>query len=167
MPRGDHDFDARTRLRAAGLRVTAPRIAVLDVVAAHPHSGVDAITAEVRRRLGSVSTQAVYDVLGACVRAGLLRRIEPAGSPARYEARTGDNHHHLVCRACGTVVDVDCVVGRAPCLESSNDHGFEIDEAEVVFWGLCPDCRNDSVTTGAHTVTSSHNQDDPKSTTAH
>ncbi|WP_305093641.1 Fur family transcriptional regulator [Prescottella sp. R16] len=160
MQSGDHDFDARTRLRDAGLRVTAPRIAVLDMVAAHPHSDADAVATEVRRRLGSVSTQAIYDVLGACVRVGLLRRIEPAGSPARYETRTADNHHHLVCRSCGTVVDVDCVVGHAPCLEPSDRHGFEIDEAEVVFWGLCPDCRSDSAKTGAQTVTSSQNQDD-------
>ncbi|WP_216893987.1 Fur family transcriptional regulator [Nocardia alni] len=135
----DH-FDPRRQLRAAGLRVTAPRVAVLDVVVAQPHSDADRVTAAVRERLGSVSTQAVYDVLRACVGAGLLRRIEPAGSAARYETRTGDNHHHLVCRSCGTVVDVDCVVGSAPCLEPSDAHGFAIDEAEVVFWGLCPDC---------------------------
>ena len=130
-----------TLLRGVGLRVTAPRVAVLNVLAAHPHSTAEEIAAHVRDALGSVSTQAVYDVLGACVGAGLVRRIEPAGSSARYETRTGDNHHHLVCRVCGTVADVDCVVGDAPCLEPSDLAGFEIDEAEVVFWGTCEDCR--------------------------
>ncbi|MCP2319695.1 Fur family transcriptional regulator, ferric uptake regulator [Nocardia amikacinitolerans] len=132
--------DPRALLRAAGLRVTAPRVAVLDAVAAVPHSDADRVAATVRKTLGAVSTQAVYDVLNACVRAGILRRIEPAGSPARYETRIGDNHHHLVCRSCGTVVDIDCAVGSAPCLQPSNDHGFVVDEAEVVFWGLCPTC---------------------------
>ncbi|MGW0043216.1 Fur family transcriptional regulator [Rhodococcus sp. NPDC003348] len=135
------DADPRGLLRAAGLRVTAPRVAVLNAVTAKPHTDADGVAAEVRAELGSVSTQAVYDVLKACVNAGLLRRIEPAGSPALFETRTGDNHHHLVCRECGAVVDVDCVVGHAPCLQPSDDHGFVIDEAEVVFWGLCPDCR--------------------------
>ncbi|WP_194838338.1 Fur family transcriptional regulator [Nocardia sp. XZ_19_369] len=134
--------DATAQLRAAGLRVTAPRVAVLEAVAATPHADADRVAATVRAALGSVSTQAVYDVLHACVHAGLLRRIEPAGSAARYEARTGDNHHHLVCRNCGTVVDVDCVVGSAPCLEPDDAHGFSVDEAEVVFWGLCPTCRS-------------------------
>ncbi|QLY31309.1 Fur family transcriptional regulator [Nocardia huaxiensis] len=133
-------YDARERLRAVGLRVTAPRVAVLDAVANAPHSDADGVAVKVRETLGSVSTQAVYDVLRACVGAGLLRRIEPAGSPALYEARTGDNHHHLVCRNCGMVVDIDCAVGAAPCLEPDQSHGFVIDEAEVVFWGLCPDC---------------------------
>ncbi|WP_405133872.1 Fur family transcriptional regulator [Nocardia sp. NBC_01388] len=133
-------YDARERLRAVGLRVTAPRVAVLDAVALASHSDTDGVAAKVRETLGSVSTQAVYDVLKACVGAGLLRRIEPAGSPALYEARTGDNHHHLVCRKCGTVVDIDCVAGAAPCLEPDRAHGFTIDEAEVVFWGLCPEC---------------------------
>lgn len=135
------DTDFRTRLRAAGLRVTGPRLAVLDAVTAHPHSDADTVAAAVREKLGSVSMQAIYDVLHACVRSGLLRRIEPAGSAALYEARIGDNHHHLVCRSCGTVVDIDCAVGSAPCLEPGHDHGFVIDEAEVVFWGLCPNCR--------------------------
>ncbi|MBL1073538.1 transcriptional repressor [Nocardia sp. 2] len=133
-------YDSRERLRAVGLRVTAPRVAVLDVVANSPHTDADGVAVKVRETLGSVSTQAVYDVLKACVGAGLLRRIEPAGSPALYEARTGDNHHHLVCRNCGMVVDIDCAVGAAPCLEPDQSHGFVIDEAEVVFWGLCPDC---------------------------
>ncbi|MGW4094167.1 Fur family transcriptional regulator [Nocardia sp. NPDC004750] len=133
----------REWLRAAGLRVTAPRLAVLDAVTARPHSDADAVAATVRQTLGSVSTQAVYDVLHACVRAGILRRIEPAGSSALYETRIGDNHHHLVCRSCGAVVDVDCAVGRAPCLDPSDAHGFVIDEAEVVFWGLCPSCHSE------------------------
>ncbi|MGW6427150.1 Fur family transcriptional regulator [Nocardia sp. NPDC055053] len=136
------ETDTCRLLRDAGLRVTAPRIAVLNAVAAHPHSDAEAIAAVARATLGTVSTQAVYDVLNACVRVGILRRIEPAGSPARFETRTGDNHHHLVCRSCGAVVDTECVVGAAPCLQPADDHGFTIDEAEVVFWGLCPDCRN-------------------------
>ncbi|MGY4100390.1 Fur family transcriptional regulator [Nocardia sp. R16R-3T] len=133
--------DPREQLRAAGLRVTAPRVAVLNAVAYRPHSDADRLAAAVRESLGSVSTQAVYDVLRACVNAGILRRIEPAGSPALYETRTSDNHHHLVCRSCDTVVDIDCVVGAAPCLEPEDAHGFVVDEAEVVFWGLCPICR--------------------------
>lgn len=141
MQRVDENFDPREQLRSVGLRVTAPRMAVLEMVAAHPHSDVDEIAAAVRAELGSVSTQAIYDVLKACVTAGLLRRIEPAGSPARFETRTGDNHHHLVCRRCGTVVDVDCVVGSAPCLDPSDVRGFVVDEAEVTFWGLCSNCR--------------------------
>lgn len=128
-------------LRARGLRVTRPRLAVLDVLAGGGHLEVDEITRQVRRRLDSVSTQAVYDVLGALSRAGLARRIEPAGSPARYEARAGDNHHHIVCRGCGEVADVDCAVGAAPCLDLDIAHGFEVDEAEVTFWGLCPGCQ--------------------------
>lgn len=141
MHRTDEPVDIPAQLRAAGLRVTAPRVAVLGAVAAHPHSDADEIAVAVRSELGSVSTQAVYDVLKACVGAGLLRRIEPAGSPTRYETRIGDNHHHLVCRNCGAVTDIDCVVGAAPCLVPSDDHGFAVDEAEVTFWGLCPDCR--------------------------
>jgi Fur family transcriptional regulator, stress-responsive regulator len=135
-----HVVDPRARLRAAGLRVTAPRQAVLGVLGEHPHSTADAVAYAVRRRLGSVSTQAVYDVLAACVDAGLVRRIEPAGSAARYETRTGDNHHHVVCRSCGATADVDCVVGEAPCLAPSDAGGFVVDEAEVVFWGTCPSC---------------------------
>ncbi len=128
-------------LRAAGLSVTSPRIAVLDAVRDHPHATAEAIALHARRALGSVSTQAVYNVLGACTDAGLVRRIEPAGSAARYETRTGDNHHHLVCRSCGTVVDVDCAVATAPCLAPAREHGFVIDEAEVVFWGYCSTCQ--------------------------
>ncbi|QNG21045.1 transcriptional repressor [Rhodococcus triatomae] len=138
------DTDPRAQLRAAGLRVTAPRIAVLETVADHPHSDAHQVASRVRDRIGSVSTQAVYDVLEACTGAGLLRRIEPAGSPARFETRTGDNHHHLVCRTCGLVVDVDCTVGEAPCLAPSDSHGFTVDEAEVVFWGLCAQCRDNT-----------------------
>jgi Fur family ferric uptake transcriptional regulator len=128
-------------LRSRGLRVTRPRLAVLDVLAGGGHLDVDEIAAAVRMRLDSVSTQAVYDVLGALSRAGLARRIEPAGSAARFEARVGDNHHHVVCRGCGVVADVDCAVGDAPCLDPSGTGGFEVDEAEVTFWGLCPDCQ--------------------------
>jgi Fur family ferric uptake transcriptional regulator len=127
-------------LRAAGLRVTRPRLAVLDVLRDGGHLDVDEIATRVRIRLDSVSTQAVYDVLGALSRAGLARRIEPAGSPARYEARVGDNHHHVVCRSCGAIADVDCAVGETPCLTASDAGGFEIDEAEVIYWGRCPDC---------------------------
>lgn len=128
-------------LRARGLRVTRPRLAVLEVLSGGGHLEVDDIARQVRERLDTVSTQAVYDVLGALSRAGLARRLEPAGSPARYEARTGDNHHHVVCRGCGEIGDVDCAVGVAPCLEPSISHGFEIDEAEVTFWGLCGACQ--------------------------
>jgi Fur family transcriptional regulator, stress-responsive regulator len=127
-------------LRTAGLRVTAPRVATLDWLDGHPHSTADEVAEGVRERLGSVSTQAIYDVLHACARTGLLRRIEPAGHPARFETRTADNHHHLVCRVCGRTEDVDRVVGFSPCLEPSNSTGFLVEEAEVVFWGHCPDC---------------------------
>jgi Fe2+ or Zn2+ uptake regulation protein len=133
--------DATTTLRAAGLRVTAPRRAVLTWLGDHPHSTVDEIGTGVRSVLGSVSTQAVYDVLGACAAAGLIRRIELPGHPARFERRAGDNHHHVVCRRCGRTEDVDCVVGAAPCLTPDDAHGFLVDEAEVVFWGVCPACR--------------------------
>ena len=139
MTRRDHEPAAL--LREVGLRVTAPRIAVLKALAGHPHSTADEIATYVREALGSVSTQAIYDVLRACVGVGLVRRIEPAGSSALYETRIADNHHHLVCRVCGAVSDVDCVVGEAPCLEPSDAAGFKVDEAEVVFWGTCGDCR--------------------------
>lgn len=129
------------QLRDAVLRVTGPRVAVLTEVQAHPHVDVDTLTAKVRSRLGSVSTQAVYDVLRALTGAGLVRRIEPAGSPALFEARVGDNHHHVVCRVCGDVADIDCASGSAPCLEASSTNGFVIDEAEVTYWGLCPTCQ--------------------------
>ncbi|MEW2133939.1 Fur family transcriptional regulator [Streptomyces sp. NPDC005435] len=127
-------------LRGAGLRVTAARVALLDAVRDGDHLGVEAIADKVRDRVGHISLQAVYDALHALTAAGLIRRIEPAGSPARFEGRVGDNHHHAVCRSCGVVVDVDCAVGHAPCLTASDDRGFVIDEAEVVYWGTCPDC---------------------------
>jgi Fur family transcriptional regulator, stress-responsive regulator len=129
------------RLRAAGLRVTSARLAILQAVRAGDHPGADEVTRVVRERLGHVTIQAVYEALGAFAAAGLIRRIEPAGSPARYEGRVGDNHHHIVCRSCGAITDVDCVVGRAPCLEPVKNHGFDIDEAEVIFWGLCDQCQ--------------------------
>jgi Fur family ferric uptake transcriptional regulator len=128
------------RLGAAGLRVTAPRLAVLAAIGPDRHLRVDEVVQSARASLGSVSTQAVYDVLRALTDAGLLRRIEPAGSPALYENRVGDNHHHMICRSCGAIVDVDCVTGAAPCLEPSDPAGFSLDEAEVVFWGTCPAC---------------------------
>ena len=135
---------ATAQLRAAGLRATAPRVAVLAEVSAGPHLTVDQIATGARRRLGAISTQAVYDALGALTGTGLVRRIEPAGSPTRYETRVGDNHHHVVCRSCGVIEDVDCAVGDAPCLTPSDDEkvleGFVLDEAEVIYWGLCPDC---------------------------
>jgi Fur family transcriptional regulator, stress-responsive regulator len=135
------DMTAEELLRSRGLRITRPRLAVMEVLGEGGHFEVDQIAVLVRQRLDSVSTQALYDVLGALARAGLARRIEPAGSPALYERRVGDNHHHVVCRGCGAIGDVDCAVGNAPCLDPSNDHGFVIDEAEVTFWGLCPTCR--------------------------
>jgi len=128
-------------LRVAGLRVTRPRLAVLAVVREHPHADTQAIIARARERLGDVSHQAVYDVLEALTSAGLLRRIQPLGSVARYESRVGDNHHHAVCRSCGAVADVDCAVSRRPWLAPSDDHGYEIDEAEVIYWGTCPACQ--------------------------
>jgi Fur family transcriptional regulator, stress-responsive regulator len=134
------DLTAAEELRAAGLRVTAVRVALLEAVRHGDHLGVEALAAGVRERVGHVSLQAVYEALNALATTGLVRRIEPAGSPARYEGRVGDNHHHVICRSCGTVADVDCAVGEAPCLTASNDHGFEIDEAEVIYWGLCPAC---------------------------
>ena len=127
-------------LREAGLRVTRPRLAVLEAVRQHPHADTESIIAAVRADLGEVSHQAVYDVLRALHEVGLIRRIQPSGTQARYEARVGDNHHHVVCRSCGVIADVDCATGVAPCLTASNDHGFRIDEAEVIYWGLCPDC---------------------------
>lgn len=132
--------DPATALRGAGLRVTAPRLAVLRAVGVRQHADADTVLRAVRDDLGTVSVQAVYDVLHALTDAGLLRRIEPAGHPARYERRVGDNHHHVVCRGCGAVADVDCTVGHAPCLVPSADAGFVVDTAEVTFWGLCPAC---------------------------
>jgi Fur family ferric uptake transcriptional regulator len=132
--------DVEQLLRSASLRVTRPRVAVLAAVHAHPHSDTESIIGVVRDDLGDVSTQAVYDVLRALTAAGLVRRIEPSGSVARYESRVGDNHHHVVCRSCGVIADVDCAVDETPCLTASDDHGFVIDEAEVTYWGVCPAC---------------------------
>ncbi|MEV4892808.1 Fur family transcriptional regulator [Nonomuraea sp. NPDC055795] len=127
-------------LRGAGLRVTAARVALLETVRHGDHLGVEEIASRVRERVGHISLQAVYEALHALTAARLVRRIEPAGSPALYEGRVGDNHHHVVCRSCGAVADVDCAVGHAPCLRAADDQGFTIDEAEVVYWGLCPAC---------------------------
>jgi Fe2+ or Zn2+ uptake regulation protein len=132
--------DLQHEPRGAGLRVTRPRVAVLVAVHRHPHGDTESIIGAVRLELPDVSHQAVYDSLHTLTAVGLVRRIQPAGSVARYESRVGDNHHHLVCRSCGVVVDIDCAVGEAACLTASDDHGFTIDEAEVVFWGQCPDC---------------------------
>ncbi|MGA9360608.1 MAG: Fur family transcriptional regulator [Mycobacterium sp.] len=132
------------RLRMADLRVTRPRVAVLEVVDAHPHADTETIFSAVRIGLPEVSRQAVYDVLNALTAVGLVRRIQPLGSVARYESRVGDNHHHLVCRSCGAIADIDCAVGEAPCLTPADDNnvldGFVLDEAEVIYWGFCPDC---------------------------
>jgi Fur family ferric uptake transcriptional regulator len=139
-------LDPAQRLRGRGLQVTAQRLAVLRAVARRPHATADEIEALVRADIGAISRQAVYDALGALTESGLLRRIQPARSPARYEDRVDDNHHHLVCRVCGRTVDIDCAVGRAPCLEANDDHGYSIDEAEVIYWGRCPSCQD----TAAH-----------------
>ncbi|OKH70418.1 Fur family transcriptional regulator [Mycobacterium sp. SWH-M5] len=135
-----HTTDFEQLLRSAALRVTRPRLAVLQAVYAHPHADTDTIIRAVREYLPEVSHQAVYDSLHALTAAHLVRRIQPSGSLARYESRVGDNHHHVVCRSCGDIADVDCAVGTAPCLAASHTHGFEIDEAEVIYWGLCPRC---------------------------
>ncbi|SNS13756.1 Fur family transcriptional regulator, ferric uptake regulator [Geodermatophilus saharensis] len=132
--------DLERALRAAGLRVTRPRLAVLDAVHAHPHVDTETLIGAARARVGAVSHQAVYDVLRVLTDHGLVRRIQPEGSVARYEARVGDNHHHLVCRSCGTIVDVDCTTGSAPCLTPADPRGFVVDEAEVLYWGRCPAC---------------------------
>jgi Fur family ferric uptake transcriptional regulator len=128
-------------LRSHGVHVTAQRLAIMRVVATHSHATADEIAEEVRGVIGTISRQAVYDSLGVLVDKHLLRRIQPAGSAARYEDRVGDNHHHLICRTCGTTVDVDCAVGAVPCLTADDDHGFLIDEAEVIYWGVCSRCR--------------------------
>ena len=133
--------DLADKLRDQGLQVTAQRIAVMEALAGNPHATAEDITETVRSKLGSISRQAVYDTLGVFVEKNLLRRIQPAGSVARYEDRVGDNHHHLVCRGCDLMYDIDCAVGATPCLTADDDHGFLIDEAEVVHWGLCPACQ--------------------------
>ncbi|MBD8606352.1 transcriptional repressor [Aeromicrobium fastidiosum] len=127
-------------IRASDLRVTRPRVAVLSAIHQHPHADTDTLIGAVRADVGDVSHQAVYDVLRALTGAGLVRRIQPSGSVSRYEARVGDNHHHVVCRSCGSIADVDCAHGAAPCLVASDDHGYAIDEAEVIYWGTCPAC---------------------------
>lgn len=129
-------------LQTAGLRITRPRLTVLEVLHSRPHSTADTVLHAAREVHSSISVQTVYDVLAACGQAGLVRRIRPAGSPALFETRTDDNHHHLACRSCGKVADVDCVIGRAACLTPADTAGFAVDEAEVVFWGLCPTCRS-------------------------
>jgi Fe2+ or Zn2+ uptake regulation protein len=134
------DPECERLLRGASLRVTRPRVAVLAAVHGRPHADTSAILGVVRERLGEVSHQAVYDVLRALTDAGLVRRIHPPGSVARYESRVGDNHHHVVCRSCGAIADVDCAVGAAACLTAADDHGYAIDEAEVIYWGVCPEC---------------------------
>jgi Fur family transcriptional regulator, stress-responsive regulator len=144
------DTSLEGTLRDADLRVTRPRLAVLGAVHRLPHADTETLIDAVRRDVGEVSHQAVYDVLRVLTTAGLLRRIQPSGSVARYEARVGDNHHHVVCRSCGTIADVDCAVGEAPCLEPVDGKGFVIDEAEVVYWGTCPDCRHLEPTTRSH-----------------
>ncbi len=132
--------DPADLLRRRGIQVTAQRLAVLRAVAGQPHIAADAVAEVVRAEIGAISLQSVYDALSLLVAEGLIRRIQPAGSPARFEDRVGDNHHHLICRVCGTLVDVDCAVGSAPCLTAADDKGYEIDEAEVAYWGRCPDC---------------------------
>jgi Fur family transcriptional regulator, stress-responsive regulator len=137
-------LDFQQMLRGAALRVTRPRLAVLGAVHAFPHADTDSIIGAVRSELPEVSHQAVYDSLHTLTAAGLVRRIQPSGSVARYESRVGDNHHHVVCRSCSAISDVDCATGEAPCLDASDSHGFMIDEAEVIYWGLCPSCSTPS-----------------------
>jgi Fur family transcriptional regulator, stress-responsive regulator len=132
--------DNEALLRQHGLQVTAQRLAVMRAAFDNPHSTADDIGDAVRGEIGAISRQAVYDALATLIDKGLLRRIQPAGSPARYEGRVGDNHHHLICRACGRMVDVDCAVGDTPCLTAADDSGYEVDEAEVIYWGRCPNC---------------------------
>jgi len=145
------DSEFERLLRGADLRVTRPRLAVLRAVRRHPHADAGSVLAAVRVEEPAVSHQAVYDVLGALTDSGLLRRIQPAGSSARYELRVGDNHHHVVCRSCGVVADVDCAVGVRPCLDASDTHGFVVDEAEVTYWGLCPSCAASAALSSATT----------------
>lgn len=135
-------------LRENDLQVTAQRLAVMRAVTAHPHATADELIDDVKNVIGSISRQAVYDTLGVLVEKNIIRRIQPAGSAARYEDRVGDNHHHLICRSCGCMFDIDCAVGEAPCLVADDDHGFVIDEAEVIYWGYCPSCRDAAEATG-------------------
>ncbi|MFV1990221.1 MAG: Fur family transcriptional regulator [Acidimicrobiales bacterium] len=131
-------------LREHGVQVTAQRLAIMRAVSSRPHATADSLAEDVRVAIGAISRQAVYDTLGVLVDKDLIRRIQPPGSAARYEDRVGDNHHHLICRGCGTTFDIDCAVGEVPCLTAESDHGFEIDEAEVIYWGRCPACRQDT-----------------------
>jgi len=133
--------DPTDLLRNHGIQVTAQRLAVLRAVAREPHTTADGVAEVVKKEIGAISRQSVYDALGVLVAEGLIRRIQPAGSPARFEARVGDNHHHVICRICGRTADVDCAVGSAPCLTAAGDNGYEIDEAEVIYWGRCPKCQ--------------------------
>ena len=135
-------MDPADLLHQHGYRVTGQRLSVLRAVSGKPHMTADAVAEIVRAEMGSISIQAVYDVLGVLVDVGLVRRIQPAGSPARFEARVSDNHHHVICRTCGRTADVDCAIGSAPCLTAVDDMGYEIDEAEVIYWGRCPECQS-------------------------
>ena len=146
--------DPADLLRQRGLQVTAQRLAVLRAVAGQPHVTADGVAEVVRAEIGAISLQSVYHALGVLVAGGLIRRIQPSGSPARFENRVGDNHHHLICRICGRVVDVDCAVGSAPCLTAADDRGYEIDEAEVIYWGVCPDCKKSAPSLGPRVPTS-------------
>ena len=141
--------DHAAALRGVDLRVTRPRLAVLEAVGTHPHADTDTVFGLVRTDLPDVSRQAVYDVLAALTAAGLIRRIQPSGSVSRYEARVGDNHHHIVCRGCGAIADVDCAVDYTPCLTASDDNGFVVDEAEVIYWGHCPECTHQTSRPGS------------------
>jgi Fur family transcriptional regulator, stress-responsive regulator len=140
-------FDPADALRDRGLRVTAQRVAVLRAVSGEPHTTADAVAENVRTEIGTISVQAVYNALGILVDADLIRRIQPSGSPARFEARVGDNHHHVICRLCGLMADVDCAVGSAPCLTAVDDMGYRIDEAEVIYWGRCSTCHTEKGST--------------------
>jgi Fur family ferric uptake transcriptional regulator len=154
--------DTEKLLRQHGLQVTAQRLAIMRAVSARPHATTDVLTDDVRAVIGSISRQAVYDTLDVLVDKNLVRRIQPAGSAARYEDRVGDNHHHLICRSCGTMLDVDCAVGAVPCLTADDDHGFEIDEAEVIYWGRCPSCRKTSASDAERGPTRSGKREDSK-----
>ena len=147
-------------LRTHGVQVTAQRLAIMRALSMRPHATADDLADEVRAVIGTISRQAVYDTLGVLVDKNLIRRIQPAGSAARFEDRVGDNHHHLICRSCGTMFDIDCAVGSVPCLTADDDHGFEIDEAEVVYWGRCPTCRNAPGTTSSPTTSSTRSCND-------
>jgi Fur family ferric uptake transcriptional regulator len=151
--------DPEATLRQHQLPVTAQRLAVLRAVSRHPHATADAVAESAREEIGAISRQSVYNVLNVLTEKGIIRRIQPADSPARYEDRVGDNHHHLVCRACGQTEDVCCAVGGAPCLEAHDDHGFKIDEAEVIYWGLCPACQRAGATSAPAHPLSPHHHD--------